>query len=118
MASSIRHITFDCHDVELVGRFWAAVLGYEDDPENQPGDPEWFLASQTAGVPGLLFVGVPEDKVVKNRVHLDLKPADTMEAEVDRLVQPRLCWLSRPSASISTSSHWSSDPSIIMVQAA
>jgi hypothetical protein len=32
-----------------------------------------------------IFVKVPEEKVVKNRVHLDLSAADT-DAEVDRLV--------------------------------
>ncbi len=35
----------------------------------------------------LLFINVPDDKVVKNRVHLDLRPLDgTREDEVARLI--------------------------------
>ena len=38
-------------------------------------------------LPDLLFIKVPDDKTVKNRVHLDLRPGvgDTQEAEVARL---------------------------------
>ncbi|MGH8891076.1 MAG: VOC family protein, partial [Acidothermaceae bacterium] len=36
----------------------------------------------------LLFIDVPDDKVVKNRVHLDLRPTDrTREEEVARLLE-------------------------------
>lgn len=48
-----------------------------------PGhDPE------SAVGPGLVFVPVPEGKTVKNRLHLDLAPAqgDDQAAEVKRLV--------------------------------
>ena len=34
----------------------------------------------------ILFMKVPEPKTVKNRMHLDLAPETTMEAEVERLV--------------------------------
>ena len=37
-----------------------------------------------ASLPDLLFLMVPEDKTVKNRLHLDLRPAD-QSAEVARL---------------------------------
>jgi len=38
-------------------------------------------------VPGLLFIRVPEAKVVKNRVHLDWVPTDrTRDAEVERVL--------------------------------
>jgi hypothetical protein len=36
-------------------------------------------------LPGLLFVPVPEAKIVKNRLHLDFRP-DDRDAEVDRLL--------------------------------
>ncbi len=36
-------------------------------------------------VPDLVFLKVPEDKRVKNRLHLDLRPVD-QAAEVDRLM--------------------------------
>jgi hypothetical protein len=34
----------------------------------------------------MLFMPVPESKAAKNRVHLDLRPDTSMEAEVERLV--------------------------------
>jgi predicted enzyme related to lactoylglutathione lyase/uncharacterized damage-inducible protein DinB len=87
MTSAIRHITFDCHDPAVLGRFWAEVLGYEDDPENrnEPGDPELLLVDPERRRPGLLFIVVPEGKTVKNRVHLDLQPADGRDVEVERI---------------------------------
>jgi len=38
------------------------------------------------GGPALLFQVVPEEKVAKNRVHLDLVPDATRDAEVARLL--------------------------------
>ena len=59
-------ITFDCSDPERVAAFWAEVLGYEV----QHG----VVAADPAGVgPRLYFQRVPEGKVVKNRVHLDVR---------------------------------------------
>jgi hypothetical protein len=68
MTSRIRHVTFDCHDPRAVAPFWAAVLGYDLDPD---GD----LVTDPRGLhPGLLFLPVPEPRAGKNRVHLDLVP--------------------------------------------
>jgi hypothetical protein len=40
------------------------------------------------GRPRLYFVKVPEDKTVKNRVHLDVMPADrTQDEEITRLTE-------------------------------
>ena len=36
-------------------------------------------------LPGLLFVPVPEQKTIKNRLHLDFRP-DDQDAEVERLL--------------------------------
>ena len=81
MASSIHSITFDCADPEGVARFWAAALAYE----LEEADEEGAVATDPDGGPRLLFIPVPEGKVAKNRVHLDLRPADGMRAEVERL---------------------------------
>lgn len=35
----------------------------------------------------MLFLPVPEDKVIKNRLHLDITPDISMEAEVQRLLE-------------------------------
>ena len=82
MPSTIYTLTVDCHDHERVATFWQEALGYErtfeDDGEiaiepkgNDPG-------------PALLFLKVPDTKVVKNRLHLDLNPHD-QQSEVARL---------------------------------
>ncbi len=61
--------TFDCTDASALSEFWAEALGYEHrvrtDSWGVIADPE------RSGV-GLGFQPVPEGKVVKNRVHLDL----------------------------------------------
>ncbi|MFC9993892.1 VOC family protein [Nocardia sp. NPDC127526] len=117
-----RHIqvTFDAHDPKALSTFWRDVLGYV-----HPGPPgvelpagadplaAWdeFLArigvpedqrnSRSAiedpdgDGPRVFFQQVPEDKVVKNRVHLDVRAAPglqgeermaALESECDRLV--------------------------------
>lgn len=81
MASSIHSITFDCADPERVARFWAAALGYE----LEEADEEGAVVVDPGGGPRLLFIPVPEGKAVKNRVHMDLQPDDSMRAEVGRL---------------------------------
>lgn len=85
MALRVHNITFDCRDAMAQARFWSEVLGwhvfYDDDPEVlvAPRFPHEG--------PGLLFIPVPEDKVVKNRVHLDLEPeTGTRDEAVDRAV--------------------------------
>jgi predicted enzyme related to lactoylglutathione lyase len=89
MTSAIQHITIDCHDPELLARFWSEVLGWQEDPDdpNRPGDPEYLIVDPKRLHPGLLFIPVPESKTVKNRVHLDLRPADARDVEVERIEQ-------------------------------
>jgi len=88
VTSRVRHLTFDCRDPHLLARFWAAAIGYVDDPEdpNHPDDPEALLVDPAGLGPGLLFVPVPEGKQGKNRLHLDLQPDQPREAEVQRLL--------------------------------
>ncbi len=84
MAASIEVIVIDCRDSRPVAAFWMAALGYEVAAR----DGAWIKLRDPRGVgPALAIDPVPEGKIVKNRVHLDLKPAETMEAEVARLEQ-------------------------------
>ncbi|MER7755676.1 VOC family protein [Kitasatospora sp. NPDC097643] len=88
--SSIKkfQVTFDCAEPERVGRFWCEVLGYVpptppegfatwEDYELSRSPEErgsWFACSDPTGEgPRLYFQRVPEGKVVKNRVHLDVR---------------------------------------------
>ena len=113
-------VTFDAHDPRALSSFWRDVLGYVhpgppgiDLPEGADPLSAWddFLAS--VGVPEgerntrsaiedprgygprLFFQQVPEGKVAKNRVHLDVRAAPglsgdermaALEAECRRLV--------------------------------
>ncbi len=78
-------ITIDCGagDVEALGTFWSAALGYRALVAGYLVDP--------AGVqPRLVFNVVPETKTVKNRCHVDLyvdqvEDLDTKVAELVRL---------------------------------
>lgn len=97
-------ITFDAHDPRALADFWAAAMGYViPSPPGvipEPGDDPWqaweeFL--ERVGVPPeqrqsraaaedpdgrrprLFFQQVPEEKVAKNRVHLDLRAAPGLE---------------------------------------
>jgi Glyoxalase-like domain len=112
MATSIQ-VTFDCADPDRLATFWATALGYQkqDPPEGYATWPA-FLAAQ--GIPEdqwnsanaivdpegrgprIYFQRVPEPKVVKNRVHLDVNVGGgrdvvveerrvRVNAEVDRL---------------------------------
>jgi catechol-2,3-dioxygenase len=93
MTSKFTELAIDCADPKGLARFWCSVLGYEvqdEDDEivtigsatvsggkNQPG----------AVLPTLTFARVPEGKTVKNRLHLDVTPADRkQDEEVRRLL--------------------------------
>ena len=75
MTSRIDHTTFDCHDAYALSTFWSEVLGFTDVPgdPNEPGDEECMIIDP-AGGQQVLFIEVPEDKQVKNRVHFDWCP--------------------------------------------
>ena len=113
-------VTFDAHDPRRLGLFWREVLDYAVDPPpgGVIGDPvetadAWLDFLTKAGVPPelhssafgivdpagngprIFFQQVPEDKVSKNRVHLDVRAAPglqgdarmaALEAECERVV--------------------------------
>jgi len=84
MASRLRDICFDCADHHRVARFWAEALGYTVRPA-QPGETadDPVAIESTDGSPRIWYSKVPEPKVVKNRVHIDINLPD--EAEMARL---------------------------------
>ncbi|WP_415645984.1 VOC family protein [Stackebrandtia soli] len=103
-------VTFDCADPQRVARFWREVLGYvvppppggfdtwDDYDRSLPPERQGagFVCVDPTGVgPRLYFQRVPEGKVVKNRVHLDVRVGTglvgeerlaALEAECARLV--------------------------------
>ena len=88
VASHLDAINFDCHDPLALARFWAAVLGYVEDPAepNVAGSDEAWIQDPKRLKPALLFITVPEGKTVKNRVHLDLNASANRDQEVERVL--------------------------------
>ena len=73
----IETVTVDAREPEVLARWWAELLRTEakyDDVD------EWVVDADGAS---LLFLLDTEEKVVKNRWHLDLRP-DDQDAEVAR----------------------------------
>ena len=106
-------LTLDCTHAPLVAAFWKLALGYEDEPPPPPfatraewlaehGDPgdepdhgAWLRDPAGVG-PRLSILKVPEPKVTKNRLHIDVRldaPADPAQrwaavlAKVDQLTE-------------------------------
>ena len=111
MASKVQ-VAFDCVSPNRMAEFWSEALGYELQPP-PPGFASWdeFADAHNVpeserdtrsaiidpdGGPRFYFQRVPESKVAKNRVHLDINLTDPsveiterrklVSAEADRLV--------------------------------
>jgi predicted enzyme related to lactoylglutathione lyase len=70
-------VAIDCNDPEPLVEFWCAVL----DTVVQSRSPDWIaLQPVIPGGPHLAFQVVPEPKVGKNRLHLDLDVDDLRAA--------------------------------------
>ena len=66
-------VMIDCHDPEALFEFWSALTGVEV-AQRHPG---YIFTSKLDGNHiRLAFQQVPEEKVVKNRVHLDMSHPD------------------------------------------
>jgi hypothetical protein len=83
-------LTMDCTDATVLGPFWKLALGYIDEPPPAPfatraewvasyGEPPedaamgaWLCDPEGVG-PRLCILPVPEGKVAKNRLHMDIR---------------------------------------------
>src|SRR6201994_2357553 len=83
-------LVIDCRDPELLARFWAAALGsvLEPPPEGFATWDDWrrdlglpdselglgadSIVDPDGGGPRIWFHALPDAKVVKNRLHLDI----------------------------------------------
>ena len=83
MSAFVFNVTFDCAEPRSLSQFWSAVTGYE--PTEVRDDFVRLRAPDHRSVRHLLFFKVPEPKLVKNCVHVDLATRD-VDAEVARLV--------------------------------
>jgi hypothetical protein len=94
-------VTFDANDVPTLVAFWAAVLGYVEQPPPE-GSASWQDWAREHGIPEetwddqgalidpdgsrprLYFQRVPEPKTAKNRVHLDVNVGAGLRGEERR----------------------------------
>jgi|ERR1700737_2804936 len=74
-------IVVDCHDPKRLATFWSALLGVDIRGEVRAGTL-WFVALLPICPDGPIigFQQVPEGKVVKNRMHLDLRVTELDQA--------------------------------------
>jgi hypothetical protein len=94
-------LTIDCADADRMMRFWTTALGYK--PKDPPeGFDDWCSYFRSIGVPEeelrgectaylvdpegvapqIFLQEVPEPKVVKNRLHLDLRVGGGRQTEM------------------------------------
>lgn len=88
MTSFIAHTSIDCANAYELSTWWKLLLGYVDlaDDPNEPGHEECMILSPDTGQT-LLFIEVPDEKRVKNRLHFDVRPhAGTRDEEVQRVI--------------------------------
>src|SRR5437870_3715190 len=93
MASRFTELVVDGRDTRGLAEFWCDVLGYriidEDKDVIEIGTAELTAEEVVSGPvpPTIVFVPVPEDKAVKNRLHIDVSPIDRdPPEEVERLI--------------------------------
>jgi hypothetical protein len=94
-------VTFDCAQPAALAEFWCLALGYvaAAPPTGFASWPEWFahygvpeeergdgayIEDPDGARPRISFLKVPEGKVVKNRMHVDV--LDPSPGAVDQLI--------------------------------
>ena len=88
MPVSLHHVVLDAHDLPELARFWSQVLDW---PILSEREREVVIGPADDAPIGMCFMPSPDDKVVKNRVHVDLNPgadasASEREAEIERII--------------------------------
>jgi predicted enzyme related to lactoylglutathione lyase len=84
MGVSLHHIVIDAHDLPVLARFWAQVLDWRILSEREG---EVVIGADETAPVGICFMPVTDEKIVKNRLHLDLAPdAADRDAEIERIL--------------------------------
>lgn len=75
----LRMVGIDVGDLDRAKEFWSAILGLKEESRG----PEYLIFVRRPGEPIIYLQKVPEKKIIKNRMHLDIAVEDLDEA-VDR----------------------------------
>jgi len=82
MSLTWEQVVIDSRDPRSLAQWWAQALGwaitFEDESEIE-------IRPNENVTPGLLFLQVSDDRMTKDRLHLDFRPTD-QAAEVERLL--------------------------------
>lgn len=80
---TIQCVTVDCRNPMLLAEFWCEMLDWQIGGQD---DESAWIEPRNQGLvvaPDILFYRNPDAKVVKNRLHFDLRP-DNQTVEVER----------------------------------
>jgi predicted enzyme related to lactoylglutathione lyase len=84
MPVRLHHVVVDAHDLRGLARFWTEALGWKVLSERVD---EIVIGTDENALVGMCFMPVTDQKIVKNRVHLDLTTtAEDRDQEIDRLL--------------------------------
>ncbi len=84
MGVSLHHIVIDAHDLPALAAFWADVLDWRILSERER---EVVIGPDETAPVGLCFMPATDEKIVKNRLHLDLAPDSAdRDAEIERIL--------------------------------
>jgi len=82
MGSRISEISVDCSDPEAAAAFWCVALDYRITDRDDDG----VVIAGHSTAPTVIFFRSTDDKLHKDRLHLDICPVDTsQDDEVARL---------------------------------
>lgn len=82
MTLRIGEISIDTSDAEAAAAFWCAALGYRITDRDETG----VAIAGDATAPTILLLNTDDVKLHKNRIHFDICPVDSTQAdEVSRL---------------------------------
>ena len=82
MGLTFSALCIDARDPQAQGIWWSQVLGWSHQVDD---DGDVVLKAPPGAGADWLFLGVPEEKSIKNRLHLDFTP-DDQDAEVQRVL--------------------------------
>ena len=85
MNNALFAVTIDCADAAALARFWADVLGRQVAAAPTSEHAVLLAGGGETSEPCIVFNQVPEMKIAKNRLHLDLV-SDTFDGEAERLL--------------------------------
>ncbi len=88
MACRFTELIIDCEDPRRLGDFWAEVLGYRESDAKFEGEHHYVeLEGPPGSGPSVLLLRTPDQKVTKNRLHIDVNATDRdQDAELERLL--------------------------------